>query len=222
MKSADDVDPLNIQIPNINVTDNDIVFLGCSFTAGTGLVDVKTRYSTLLANYYNKNEINLAIGGGGNYRSFDQFGQLNFINTKSILVLQLTELSRIRWYDSKIVDRMLSITPGKELLYTYNDRFLIYDLIRQLRIIVKYCREKEIKLIIWSIAKLSDEILNQHLESYLQQFPEYLYINDELDHPDTYRVDDAPDKNRHPGPESNKLIAKKLTRHFDTLYGTLH
>lgn len=216
-------DPLKILAPNVKVTICDIVFLGCSFTAGDGLTDIKTRYSTLLANHYDKNEINLAVGGGSNYRSFDLFGQLNFINTKSILVLQLTELSRIRWYDSKIVDRLLSVEPGRELIYTYNDQFLIYDLIRQLRIIVNYCREKQIKLIIWSIARLTDHTLNQHLDSYLRQFPEFLYISDrpKEEDPDTYRVDDAPDKHRHPGPESNKLIANKLITHFDNLYGTL-
>jgi hypothetical protein len=211
------LDPLNIQAPVVDVTVNDVVFLGCSFTAGTGLVDVNTRYSSLLAHHYNKNEINLAVGGGSNYRSFDLFGQLNFINTRSILVLQLTELSRIRWYDSKIQDRMLSIHPSKELLYVYNDKFLIYDLIRQLRIIVNYCRQRQVRLVIWNIARFNDETLSQYLESYLQQFPEYIYINDKWDEPDSYRVDNAPDKNQHPGPESNKLIALKLITHLNSI-----
>jgi hypothetical protein len=214
-------DPLRILAPIVSVTNNDIVFLGCSFTEGTGLIDIKTRYSSLLAAYYNKNEINLAIGGGSNYRSFDLFGQLNFVNSGSTLVLQLTQLSRLRWYDSKIVDRSLSVQPSKELIYTYNDQFLIYDLIRQLRIIVKYCREKQIKLIMWSIASFADENMWQNLESYLQQFPEYVYLNDRLNEPDTYRVDDAPDRYKHPGPESNKLITKKLITHFDNLYDSL-
>lgn len=212
-------DPLNILTVAANVSERNIAFLGCSFTAGDGLVNIATRYSTLMAAHYNKVEINFAKGGGSNYRSFDIFGQLNFINTKSTLVLQLTELSRIRWYDSKIQDRMLSTHPSKELLYTYNDKFLIYDLIRQLRIIVNFCREKQIKLIIWSIARFQNEELQQCLESYLTQFPEYIYINDRLDEEDSYRVDNAPDG--HPGPESNRLIANKLITHLDSLYDTL-
>lgn len=212
-------DPLQIQTVSTNITDKNIVFLGCSFTAGIGLEDITGRYSTIMAAHYNKEELNFAMGGGSNYRSFDIFGQLNFINNRSILVLQLTELSRIRWYDSKIQDRMLSIHPSKELLYTYNDKFLIYDLIRQLRIIVKYCREKQVGLIIWNIARFADEDLWQQLESYLLQFPEYIYINDRWDEFDSYRVDDAPDG--HPGPESNRLIAEKLIKHLDSLYETL-
>ena len=47
---------------------NDIVyFIGCSFTAGNSLPDeTGDRYSTLLGNIWNKTVINDAIGGGSN------------------------------------------------------------------------------------------------------------------------------------------------------------
>ena len=170
-----------------------------------------------------KNEINLAKGGGSNYRSFDLFGQLD-IHEGATVILQLTDLSRIRWYDNdKIHDIMMSITPDRHLLYTYNDKFCIYDTIRQLRIIVNYCRVKKLKLIIWSIARFNNEFLDSVIEHYLNKFPEYIYMDNSLDGTNTYRVDNGNDGSEllgtgHPGPKSHEIIAEQLMTHFKKLY----
>lgn len=219
-------DPLNIDAPAVNTTENDIVFLGCSYTAGTSLPADAVRYSTIVSKQLNKNELNLSKGGTGNYRSFDVFGQINFKPGTS-LVLQLAELSRVRWYDNRIIDQQLSVKPSKELLAVYTDKFLIYDLIRQLRIIVDSCRARQIQLVIWSNASLGNTELDTILETYLSKFPEYLYLTKKINLPESYRVDNGKDGANqelgvgHPGPESNKIIAQRVIEHYNKLYDTI-
>lgn len=219
------IDLLNIEVLPQTITNNDIVFFGCSFTDNNcKFVNDYEMYTSIMAKHYNKNLINLAKGGHGNYRSFDLFGQLKFTDEETIVVLQLTELSRIRWYNNQIVDQMLSNDPNRSLLTVYNDKFLIYDLIRQLRILVNFCRAQKLKLVIWSIARFWDSELDDCIEKYLSKFPEYIFMNNRLNEPDSYRVDNGTDGINqqlgagHPGPNSNKLIAKKLIDHLTKIY----
>jgi hypothetical protein len=215
------IDPLDIEKSVSPITANDLLCLGCSYTYGVG-VAADQRYTYLMSQLLQKNEINLAQGGGSNYRSFDIFGQLD-IQEGTIVILQLTELARIRWYDDKMHDIMLSTEPNRHLLYTYNDKFCIYDTIRQLRIIVNYCRVKKLKLIVWSIARFNNEFLDDVMEHYLKKFPEYVYMDNSLDGTNTYRVDNGDDGNEvlgtgHPGPKSHKIITEQLMTHFKKLY----
>lgn len=81
------------------LTENDAVFLGCSFTAGIALPgDISNRYANLVAKNFNKNCVNLSTGGGNNNRSIDIFGQLDFVDNQ-IVVLQLTYPERLRYID---------------------------------------------------------------------------------------------------------------------------
>ena len=217
------IDPLNIeQLDLPAVSTNDILYLGCSYTQGVG-VELTQRYSHIISKLLGKNEVNLSAGGKGNYRSFDLFGQLD-ITEGTIVVLQLTELSRIRWYDdNSINDIMLSNQPTRQLVYTYNDKFCIYDTIRQLRIVVNYCRVKKLKLIIWSVARFNNEFLDNTFEYYLSKFPEYIYLDNSLDGVNSYRVDNGSDGNEtlgtgHPGLRSHNIIAEKLIVHLEKLY----
>jgi hypothetical protein len=215
------LDLLGIEIAPRAVTSNNVLFLGCSYTVGHGLLDTTKKYSSLFSSYYKKQEINLAESGRGNYRSFDLFGQLN-IASGATVVLQLTELSRIRWYAECVKDVMLSREPNRELITVYNDRFLIYDLIRQLRIIVKFCQVNNIKLIVWSTARFGSD-LDHVLETYLNKFTEYVFLDNRLGTDSSYRIDNAADGTDelgtgHPGPKSNQLIAEKLINHFNKLY----
>lgn len=217
------IDPLNIEDLNLpNVTINDILYLGCSYTKGVG-VESAQRYSYTMSKLLEKNEVNLSESGKGNYRSFDLFGQLNIIEG-TVVVLQLTELSRIRWHNNdSINDIMLSNEPSRSLLFTYHDKFCIYDTIRQLRIIVNYCRAKKLKLIIWSIARFNNEFLDNTFEYYLRKFPEYIYLDNSLEGENSYRVDNGTDGNEelgtgHPGPKSHVIIAEKLIVHLKKLY----
>jgi hypothetical protein len=219
-------DPLRIESNSVVITNNDIAFFGCSYTKGIGLTDPNTKYTTVVSADLGLTEVNLSKGGTGNYRSFDLFGQTTF-NPGSSLVIQLTELSRVRWYDNMIIDQQLSVKPSRELLEVYTDKFLIYDLIRQLRIVVNYCRAQKIKLVVWSIASLNNTELDNTLETYLTKFPEYLFLSKKLNEENSYRVDNGTDGlnspvgTGHPGPASHKIIATKIIEHYNKLYDNL-
>lgn len=203
---------------------NEILFYGCSYTETfDGFVDADKMYPALLAKYFNKTEKNFAKGGCGNYRSFDLLSKTD-LQDNSILIFQITELSRIQWYDTSLEDIMISQAADRCLSYVYNDRFLIHEVIRNLNLLVKLCRAKNIKLIIWSIARFGNEELDTFFENKLSTYPEYVYLDNSLDGNDTYRVDNGSDGQGkpigegHPGPISNQIIAKKLIDKYNQLY----
>ena len=211
----------------ISIFDNEIAFYGCSFTdRDSGFVDSDKMYPALLAKYFNQTERNFAKNGCSNYRSFDLISDTNFKNN-SIVVIQLTELSRIRHYDKKLTDIMLSLSDDKCLLHVYNDDFLMHELTRHLNFITKLCREKNIRLIIWSIASFHNHERNQQLNQLLSVYPEYVHLDartSEMARDTTYRVDNGYDGEGkpvgfgHPGPLSHQRIADKLITKYNQLY----
>lgn len=215
-------DPLRIFQSAADIPPGSAVFFGCSFTRGLG-VDPSQRYSALMSTELGYKEYNLADQILNNYKSFDVFSQLNFSSNKHIIVLQLTELSRIQTFQYGTPNiRQLSNQPSRCYLEIYHDRFLIFELIKNLRYLVSVCRLKSLPLIIWSIARLAPN-LQAVLERYLQQFPEYVYLSSDLDDPDSYRVDNGSDGGAeigsgHPGPVSHRRIADRLIKHYQELY----
>lgn len=201
---------------------DDIVFLGCSFTSGYGLEDQKQNWSSIFSNAVVGNQVNFAFNGANNYNSFDVFSQLNFESDQNIVVLEITELARIQWYNQQLHNILIRQEHSRLLLPVYNDQFLIFELLKNLRYFMLVCRLKNLRPVIWSIARPGE--LTEIFENYLSQYPEYVYLNNQLDHPDTYRVDNATDGAGepvgigHPGVESHKLIAQKLLTHFNQLY----
>ena len=75
---------------------NDIVyFIGCSFTAGNSLPDeTGDRYSTLLGNIWNKTVINEAVGSGSNDYIFHQAMRGILEHKPKTAIIQWTQSSR--------------------------------------------------------------------------------------------------------------------------------
>lgn len=206
-----------------------ILFFGCSYTnVYSGYVDQDKMYPSIICKHFNSLLQNYAKNGHGNYRSFDLIANLPFnedlrFNKDSLIVLQLSDLSRIRWYDTVLKDIMLTQSTDRCLVNVYNDNFLIHELHRHLKLVVSLCRASKVKLIVWSVARLSDEKLNMSLERILNSFPEYLYMDNSLESQDSYRVDNGYDGTTvlgtgHPGPKSHSIIAQKLINKINTLY----
>lgn len=211
------------------MTIKDILFFGCSYTnVNSGYVDSDKMYPSIICKHFDSNLHNFAKNGHGNYRSFDLISNLPFnesypFNKDSLIVLQLSELSRIRWYDNVLQDIMLTQSTDRYLVNVYNDNFLIHELHRHLKLVVSLCRASKVKLIVWSIARCSEEKLNMKLESILNSFSEYLYMDNSLESEDSYRVDNGYDGTTvlgtgHPGPKSHSIIALKLINKINTLY----
>lgn len=208
-------------------TSGHMLFFGCSYTSGFGLPDQTTQnYTYLLSQRLNKNAVNFASPGLNNYTSFDFASKIQLQEKNVSIVFQVTELSRIRYYDKKtctITDRILSQNPDRTLMEVYCDEFLIYELDRHLRFLTNYTRLAGANLIIWSIARSFDNEINKMIEDCLSQFKEYVYLDNRLNSPDSYRVDNGTDGTKelgtgHPGPKSHELIAEKLFSHYKKLY----
>lgn len=208
------------------MTLKNILFFGCSYTdTSNGFVDADKMYPALLCKYFNLKEKNYAINGVGNYKSFDIISDLNF-GEESLVVLQLTELARIRRYDTVLRDIILSNTNDRCLISVYTDNFLLHELKRHLKLVVSLCRAKNVKIVIWSIARSFDEEFCNKIESFLNSFPEYIYLDNSLESKDSYRVDNGRDGTDelgtgHPGPKSHAIIAQKLIDKINELYPNL-
>jgi hypothetical protein len=215
-------DPLNLNTHGKTIGTGQAVFMGCSFTTGVG-VDPDQRYSSLMAKHWGVQEVNLGTLILNNYKSFDVFSQLKFSSSGNPVVLQLTELSRIQTYQSQAPSiRFLSNQPSRSYLEVYNDQFLIFELVKNLRWFVAMCRMQRLNLVMWSIARL-EHSLHMMLEQYLGQYQEYVFLSSILGDPESYRVDNGSDGTDqlgtgHPGPLSHQRIAEKLLHHYHKLY----
>jgi hypothetical protein len=210
----------------MNLSENSMIFLGCSYTSGAGLTDQNQCYTAIMCKQLNKEEVNLAYGGASNYSSFDTLSKLQLV-PNAALILQITYLARIKYYNHdlrQIKDRILASQPDRVLINVYTDEFLLYELDRYLYLITKYTKSAGINLVIWDIANTFGSTRNRKIKDCLTQFKEYVYLPSDLNKPDSYRIDNGTDGqgkslgSGHPGPESHKLIASKLVDHYTTLY----
>ena len=209
------------------LSENSMIFLGCSYTSGVGLSDQTQCYTNIMCEQLDKEEVNFAYMGANNYSSFDTLSQLQLVPNSS-LVLQIAQLARIKYYDHdhhEIKDRVFSNPPfDRNLMSVYNDEFLIYELDRYLNLVTKYTKVAGVNLIIWDVANVFDIAVDRKIKDCLKQFKEYVYLTSALNRSNSYRVDNGTDGEGkllgtgHPGPESHKLIAKKLVDHYNALY----
>jgi hypothetical protein len=150
-----------------------------------------------------------------NYEMFDLLGQVDLEPNASV-ILQFTELGRLCIYNKNtniFENRILEQLDSQSHNEVYTDQVLISEVLRHLAMFVKYARERQIRLVIWSIMRFRDQTLTDMFEQYLSQYPEYIYI-DGVQH---YQVDLGYD-DMHPGPGSHAIIADMLLAHYRKLY----
>ena len=145
-------DPYQWKIKIPKLTHDDAIFLGCSFTEGAALPgDKSNRYAEIVAKAFNKNCINLSKGGGSNNRSLDVFSQLDFVENQ-IVVLQLTEPERLRYIkeDKKTPKDLMfaNIANPRDFIKIYNKKFLLYELLVKLRMVITIGREKKLRFVL--------------------------------------------------------------------------
>ena len=194
------------------IESNHILFLGDCYAAGM-VVDEDRAYAHIMSQSLGLEE--RRHGYLNNYEMFDLLGQVELEPGASV-ILQFTELGRLCIYDkntnifnNRILEQLDSVSYNE----VYTDEVLISEVLRHLTMFVKYARERKIRLVIWSIMRFKDQHLNDIFEGYLNQYPEYIYI-DGVQH---YQVDLGYD-DMHPGPGSHAIIADMLLEHYRKLY----
>lgn len=215
------VDPYNWQIPSPDLSPDDAVFIGCSFTAGDGLSGVDEMYSTLVSEHYGLNCVNLGQPGGSNSKIFEIFGNLEF-HPGQLVVVQLTMPCRIRYCDEhqNLTDVIFGWKPpsisektNRELISVLNRNYLLHEMMINLRLAIKLARQKQLKFAFWLIHYKDDLAYTQEDQMYFYEYPEFVPR-----HLIQNYIVDFGDDNLHPGVESNKLIADAIIKHIDGLY----
>jgi hypothetical protein len=207
---------------NLTTNPDQAVFLGCSFTAGSGLSNSKTHYAAIVSNHFGKQLLNLGVPGGSNNLIFDQFTQLNF-HPGQIVVLQFTLLERIRYCNTskQLISMRFANMPDKQLtrsmLEVYHKDFLFYELLVKMRAIITIARLQKLKLIFWLIDYKHEDKYSKLDQTYFYDLPEFVPYSWMAN----YLVDTAED-NIHPGIESNKNIANTLINYIETIYECRH
>jgi hypothetical protein len=195
---------------------NDAVFLGCSFTQGAGISDKSQRYSNIISNYFNLRCINLARSGASNSYSFETFSKLD-LHPGQLVILQLSVLERIRYCDSKRNLQHLRFSSGVDpaIVEVFNYEHLFYELLIKLNLVCQIAKSKNIKLVIWAVNYNSEfgQTFSSEQQISLCKYESLVPIF-LTNH---YIVDFGTD-NAHPGPESNKKIAKILIDFIEKNY----
>ena len=204
---------------NIIVDPDYAIFIGCSFTAGVGLSDPDTHYSTIVANYFNKKLLNLSQSGGSNSLIFDKFFQLD-LHPSQLVVLQLTLLDRLHYCDvNKKLNRILLSTSSIEknlhraMLEVYHNDFLFYELLCKIRAIITVARAQKLKLVFWLADYKHNQQYSKLDQLYFYDMPEFVPAS----WMENYMIDVAED-NRHPGIKSNKNISDTLIKYIESIY----
>jgi hypothetical protein len=206
-------------VPELTV--DDIVFLGSSTTAGIGMPDVNTWYSTMIAKHFAKNSVNLAVSlhwaaVGNNDRTFDIYNQLDFCENQ-IVVVQIAPIDRVQWCDEdaklkNLALRNIDISDHRAMLHVFNRKYLLYRLLNHVRAMVKLARARNLRLVLWfDNYKLDQEFLEEQMCFY--EFPEVISKNVLQN----YFLDLSED-NSHPGVKSNIFLAERIVTHIERLY----
>jgi hypothetical protein len=209
-------DPYNWKMKLPTLTQDDAVFLGCSFTAGESLPgDKSNRYAEIIAKHYNKTCVNLSKSGGSNNRSFEIFSNLDFVDGQ-IVVFQLTSLERLRYiFDNgtELKDIMIArMNNARPFISMFNKNFLLYELLVKLSFVIQIARLKNLKLIFW-LKDYKNDVYTSKEQSYFYDYKEFVPRS----MIENYLVDFG-DDGSHPGIESNKNIANSIINYMDQIY----
>lgn len=215
-----ETDPYRWNRP-VSITEDDIVFLGCSFTAGTALPDPKTHYANIVGQHFNQRVVNLAEGSGSNGLVFDKFTQLD-LHENQIVIVQLTSPNRLHYCipDRRLLKIMFANSEYKDLnramLEVYHKDFLFYQTLTQVRAMVKIAEAKKLRMVFWLYNYKDEALYSQQDQIYFYNMKEFVPASIMAD----YFVDFATD-NLHPGVESNKNIAYNLIKYIEETYNEI-
>jgi hypothetical protein len=196
--------------PRKNISDSDILFVGCSHTAGIGHSDQTTVYTHQFANVLNLTPMVCGNPGQGNYVIEDQLANYNLSGKK--IIIQFTDIFRIRYFstlENKVIHKMGHEFSRAEVEMFHDVRRLQYEYFKIVDRVVSKLRDCGAKFLFFQLTQSTGK-LQEETDFYQSQYQEFCYVAD-------INVDIAEDK-LHYGPMSHQLIAKELTRKWNKLY----
>lgn len=217
-----DLDPYNLCQHTANPTVDEILFYGCSHTRGGWWTAIENNYPYQVGLQMNKkSSVRSRFPAGsdilGNYHNFNLFTNTDFC-ANQIVVFQLTDLTRIRYYDehAKIFrTKKLDTLPLDQVL-KLTDYQLFAAVFEHLQLMIKYARSKQLRFVFFNLggsteAECKNNPLHYLIEYYFSKFPEFIPGMLDL-------VTDLAKDNRHFGRESNKRFADQIVQKIKLLY----
>lgn len=191
------------------IADNDILFVGCSHTAGVGHSNQDTVYPNQFAKLFKFVPHICGFPGKSNYLIEDILSEYKLTEKK--IIIQFTDIFRIRYFSSK--ENILVHKMGHEFsrseIEIFDDARLQYEYLKIVDRVVSRLRDCNAQFLFFQLTHSTDK-LQEETDIYQSQYQEFCYITD-------INVDIAKDK-LHYGPLSHQSIAKELTRKWNKLY----
>lgn len=188
---------------------SEILFVGCSHTAGIGHSTQDTVYTNQLANMLNLTPQVNSHPGRGNYLIEDTLSAHNLSNTN--VIVQFTDMFRIRYFSSKenkVIHKM-GYQCTKNELELFDDQRQKYEYLRMVDRVVSRLRDCNSQFLFFQLTGNTGP-LQEEIDLYQSQYREFCYMA-EID------IDKAEDE-IHFGINSHSLIAKNIYQKWLKLY----
>jgi hypothetical protein len=196
------------------------VFFGCSFTAGVGLSNPDTHYSTILSNYYGKQVYNLAESGGSNDLIFNRFVNTCW-NPGQIVIVQLTSPYRLYYCNDNYKKYNVLLSNNnldnkslqRALVEVYQKSWVFSQLVDKVNAMNKIAIQNNLRMALWLMDYKNSDLYSTYDQTYfyhMKSFVPALLMQN-------YLVDSAED-NVHPGIQSNRTIADVLHKFISEVY----
>jgi hypothetical protein len=191
------------------LADSDILFVGCSHTAGDGHPTCETVYPTQFSKLINASPQIRGNSGKSNYLIEDILAEYELANKK--VIIQFTDINRIRYFDkkeNKVVHKM-GHNYSRSEVEMFDDARLQYEYLRIIDQVVSKLRDCNCQFLFFQLTNAPC----LEIDLYQSQYREFCYMA----HIDIDRATD----NLHFGVNSHQLIATDLHRKWKMLYGNI-
>jgi hypothetical protein len=194
------------------INSDELLFVGCSHTAGTGHKTANTVYPTLVADKLKLKSKIRGFPGCGNFIFEDTLSEYDLTNSN--IIIQFSDIFRIRYYDSDTQTVVNKVGKDFDKLeyVLFSEQKLKYEFEQLVYRTVARLRDANAKFLFFQLTHKNNEMLNINL--FLSKFKEFCWTPD-------IHVDLA-DDNAHYGPESHKLIAQRLVKKWNSLYAKIN
>jgi hypothetical protein len=183
---------------------DEVLYLGCSHTAGVGHSSQETVYTHILSNMLNKSANVDSHRGKGNWLTEEKLQTYNLKN--ATVIIQFTELYRIRLNGCNTAGYEFS----KDQSSVFSDKVIASIFLEQVKRIVNLLRSNNAKFCFFQVSSPYPD--QSEVTSILTTYKEFVYILD-------IKLDDALDIPKpHPGPKSHTHWAELINNKFNELY----
>jgi hypothetical protein len=188
---------------------DNVIFFGCSHTAGVGFSDKTKTFPWLISKLQNKVPLIDGCPGRGNYLIDDKLNEYSLKN--KCVIVQFTDIFRIRYLDSytNTVTHKRGRDYSKEEIAMFDEPRLAWEFERIVDRTVARLRDADANFLFFQLTHQNN--LDQKTKLYMSKYKEFCYM------PSDMFVDFAEDL-IHCGPLTHHNIATNLLDKWNLLY----